>query len=349
MKRSWMSVLAVSALVSLAACGSDRKEVGSAVQVSADAAAAAPADTQASAAETTAAAAVSGELVVEATVPADSAPARNPTSGVIPAAPAGNQIREVDIAIDVPTDDFAQTVNEVSALATQVGGFVASSDVQSVEGVLGAREPATASLVIRVPSSTFAEVERELRSLGDVTSISYSGQEVSAQLVDLNARVETLRAQETAYNQLLENATTTADIITLSNELNGVRTQIEQISAQRESLKDRVAFSTFTVRIDEKFAVVAPVSEPAEERGRFEQVWDGSTDALVAVVTGLGLVLVALAPFALALSPVVVVAWLVARRRRRAVAAAEAAPHWPTPASQPRHDDEAGQLVDQSR
>jgi hypothetical protein len=255
-----------------------------------------------------------------------------PVGGVV-APPVGNQIREASIAIDVPTENFDQTVSEVASIATIVGGFVASSDATISDRTNKDREPASASLVIRVPSQSFEEVRTKLSRLGTVTSINFSGQDVSAQLVDLGARTKTLEAKEDAYNALLTQAKAIPDIVNITNEITAVRTEIEQLKAQEASLKDRVSYSTFTVRVDEVIAKEAPVKvaakkKPVDERGEFEKVWDDSTDALLAIVTGIGIVLVAVSPFAIALAPVALLGWWLSRRaanrRRRDFVAAQA-------------------------
>jgi hypothetical protein len=318
-----------------AACGSDNKASraepasveaadGPATSVSASARPAADESFAAAAATTFAPAPAEAEARAAETA-APSAPGSQPAAplGGVVAPPVGNQIREASIAIAVPTSDFDQAQSEVASIATIVGGFVASSDATISDRTDKNRAPATASMVIRVPSASFEEVRTKLSRLGTVTAINFSGQEVSAQLVDLDARIKILQGQEDAYNDLLRQAKTIPDIINMTNEVTAVRTEIEQLKASQASLKDRVALSTFTVRLDEVIAAEAPKAKPVvappakDDRGRFEKVWEESTDALAAIVMGVGIVLVALAPFAAALSPFALLAWLLSRRSAR--------------------------------
>jgi hypothetical protein len=309
------------------ACGSDSKTSVPALSSQAAASATTNAVLLAPEAKNEAPADTAAAVEGEASAPNTAAPAAPAPIGGVVAPPVGNQIREASLAIDVPTENFDQTVSEVASIATIVGGFVASSDATITDRTNKDREAASASLVIRVPSQSFEEVRTKLSRLGTITSINFSGQDVSAQLVDLGARTKTLEAKEDAYNALLTQAKAIPDIVNITNEITAVRTEIEQLKAQEASLKDRVSYSTFTVRVDEVVAKDKPVEVvakkkpvPVDNRGEFEKVWDDSTDALLAIVTGIGIVLVAVAPFAIALAPVALLGWWLSRRaanRRR--------------------------------
>jgi Domain of unknown function (DUF4349) len=309
-----------------AACGSDSKKSAESPAAAAAATSVAGARPEANESFSAPAATVAPSPVALEASADSAAPAATtavaPLGGVV-APPVGNQIREASLAIAVPTADFDSAQSQVASIATIVGGFVASSDATITDRTVKGRSPATATMVIRVPSASFEEVRTKLSRLGTVTAVNFSGQEVSAQLVDLDARIKILQGQEDAYNELLRQAKTIPDIINMTNEVTAVRTEIEQLKASQASLKDRVALSTFTVRIDEVITTDAPKAKPfmpvekRDERGRFEKVWEGSTDALAAIVTGIGIVLVAIAPFAAALAPFALLAWLLSRRSAR--------------------------------
>lgn len=258
--------------------------------------------------------------------PLDGMVALSPPSPSIPR--NGAQIKRSEIALRVPTNRFNMTVAKLSALPGSLGGFVQSSTVGGGEPVGNGRLPRSAVIVMRIPSSSFDDTRSRIASYGTFVREQISGEEVSAQLVDLDARIASLRLQEDAYRKLFNAASKIQDIITVQERLTEVRTQIERITAERAVLGDQVAFSTVSVNLEERLAKSTPMPPRRTERAGFsEQVsdaWARGRDALSAFLTAIAVVFVAIAPFAPILAIVVLVSWWVQRRvKTRAALRAE--------------------------
>ena len=85
-------------------------------------------------------------------------------------------------------------------------------------------------LTIRVPAEKFDATRAALSGLGDVENESINGQDVCSQLVDLGARITSLKAEEAAFQTLLGKATAIGDVLQIQDQLFNVRTQIEQLA-----------------------------------------------------------------------------------------------------------------------
>jgi len=158
--------------------------------------------------------------------------------------------------IDMRTKDPWATSQTVQQLAGSLGG-----DVLNVNES-GTSDNRTASLTIRVPSRSFQEALRQIRALdGEVVTSNVSGQDVTDQFVDLQARLTAKQAEEARYNALLVRANTIDEILKIDSALSNVRTQVEQLTGQINSIKSRTDFSTISMSVSP--ITILPVSEPA--------------------------------------------------------------------------------------
>lgn len=186
--------------------------------------------------------------------------------------------------------DVARAVERAGGIAAAAGGFVASSSTSTFRAGEG-----SGAITLRVPADRFDEVRRRVEALGTVRSSERSGQDVGGQLVDLAARLRTLRAEEAALGTILGGATDIGQILQVRDRLTGVRTQIEQLAGQQAGLEDQVAYATFQVSLREAGAP-APRTEPDDDG--LAASFRTAVDAAEAVVGGMVVVLGAVAPFA---------------------------------------------------
>jgi len=167
------------------------------------------------------------------------------------------------------TDPWALS-DKAQAVAAGVGGDVIGLS-QS-----GSGDQRVASLVIRVPSERFTDTLRQLRALdAEVVSSTVDGKDVTDQFVDLKARLTAKQAEEARYNALLTRASTIDEILKIDSALSNVRTQIEQLQGQVNSISARTQFSTITVSIS---PAIAPV-------GTTPSTWDPAKTVALAFAT----------------------------------------------------------------
>jgi hypothetical protein len=229
-----------------------------------------------------------------------------------PAVAAGDAkvVRTASLRIEVAGGDFRRTVREATSLASALGGFVAASETSSFEDGEGVAE-----LTLRVPVARFDDARERLSSLGELERESIEGRDVTGELVDLDARLRTLRAEEDALNAILAAARNVGDLLAVRGQLTGVRQQIEQLAAQQASLADRAEHSTITATIHEPRGARRPGDDP--DPWGLAKALRTAVDAAEAVV---GAMVVALG-FATPLLVLGVPAWLGWRRYGRRHAA----------------------------
>jgi hypothetical protein len=212
-------------------------------------------------------------------------------------------VRSARIDVTVARGVLDDRFEEARALATALGGYVERSETSR----------RLDTLVVRVPSARTDDAMEGFRGLGRLRAQSETGQDVGAQIVDLDARIRNLSAQEAVLQDIMRRAETIADTITVNQQLFAVREQIEQLQGRRRLLENQTTFSTITLTLRVGGAA-ASVDSP-NEQGRLAQAWDDAWEVAAAIVAGTIVVLGAVVPLGLlALGAWLV--WLAARRRR---------------------------------
>jgi hypothetical protein len=114
-----------------------------------------------------------------------------------------------------------------------------------------------------VPAASFQDAIASVRKLGTVQQFTIGGQDVSAQYVDLQARLKNAQAQQAAFQALLERATSIQDILNIQNQLGQTTALIEQLEGQIAYLDHATTYSSISVTLRE--AAVGPA--PADTWG----------------------------------------------------------------------------------
>jgi hypothetical protein len=196
-------------------------------------------------------------------------------------------------SLTLRVDDAAKRLEEARMITEQQGGFIASANLSDRAGVK------TAYVTLRVPTDKYRAVADALKKLAStVFDESESGQDVTDQYVDLEARLKAAKAEEAQYMEILKSARSIEDTLNVTARLGDVRTRIEQMEGQMRNLDDRTSYATLTVTMTEEARVEAPtrVWKPGETfkeavRALVESL-QGLADALIAfVVFFIGLVL----------------------------------------------------------
>ena len=162
-------------------------------------------------------------------------------------------VQTASLSLAVPRDQFDTTIQRARTIAAGSGGFVVSSSAsQGDEGQL-----VRGSLVLRVPERAYARVLEQLSDLGTVEAQEEAGQDVSQELVDLEARIRHLEAVEARLLGFLEEAGTVSAALTVQAELNRVQLELEQARGRLAYLDDQVAFATVALDVRERQVAAA--------------------------------------------------------------------------------------------
>jgi len=152
--------------------------------------------------------------------------------------------------LDLRVRDAQEAVEEIRGVAEYYEGQIFSVSVQ--ENANGMK---SGYVTIKVPGDTFYRAMsglKEIESVSIVLSEIMSGQDVTEQYVDLEARLSNKRAEESAFLELLDREEDElADVISVTRELSRVRGEIERLEGQLRYLDSKTDMSTITISISE--------------------------------------------------------------------------------------------------
>ncbi|WP_162185763.1 DUF4349 domain-containing protein [Lentzea aerocolonigenes] len=204
--------------------------------------------------------------------------------------------------VDLRSDDVLKAIGRIKDRAQAAGGFAGEENSTKDSG----------TVTVRVPSNELDKVVRDLVDIGDVTRSEVRSEDVTDQLVDVEARIATQRASVERLRVLFERAGSTSEVAQVEAELTKRQADLESMQRRSESLKGKVALATLTVRV-----ATVPIAAPEPEKVGFFGALAGGWNALVTVV---GVILVgvgAMLPFVVALGiPAAAVVYVLRRRKR---------------------------------
>ena len=210
------------------------------------------------------------------------------TTAVVPGSP--RVVRTADLRVKVVKGGFGSAFDRVASLAAANGGFVSSSSTASRD------DARSGELTVRVPADRFDAVRQSLGELGEVESQAIRGEDVSGQLVDFDARLKSLQAQEDSLRVLVGQAKAVGEVLQVQSSLFSVRQQIEQLKAQKANLEQATTLATLHLSLFEPGA--GSVVRPGDDNRSLAQSFERAVDGMLAVVGGMIVVVGYLVPIA---------------------------------------------------
>ncbi|HLS78357.1 MAG TPA: DUF4349 domain-containing protein [Nocardia sp.] len=148
-------------------------------------------------------------------------------------------------SVDITSDDPIAAAGRV---AEQVRALDGRIDSRTEQPGTDDNDP-SATLTVRVPADRTDSFVDGLGGIGTVTRVSTDRDDVTMQWEDLDARIRALRASVDRLRALIENASSTADLIDAEEALSSRQGELDSLTAQQRRLDDQVALSTLTLSI----------------------------------------------------------------------------------------------------
>ncbi|MGH3326705.1 MAG: DUF4349 domain-containing protein [Streptomycetales bacterium] len=237
--------------------------------------------------------------------------------GLARVVPRGRQVVHT-AQVTVETRDVSTAAARAEQLALGAGGMVSAQDTSTdsitdtVTGSpAGPADPAArqtrAELTLRVPPEQYRQVLRDLAELGRRLALTSRAEDVTQQVVDVEARLQTQQDSVQRLRALLAEAESVSDVISIESELSQRIADLEALEARQQALTEQVAMTTITVLFLEPEA--AARHDASGFLAGLRAGWQAFTASLAWLATAVGAVL----PFA----AVLVVLWLAYRLVRQ--------------------------------
>ena len=177
----------------------------------------------------------------------------------IDAAPDRKIIRDANLTIEVNSTTEAQL--RITSIAESNGGFVVASEAKQHENADPAKRTMDIKLVVRVPSTQFNSALEQIQKLAsNVTQQNVSGQDVTEEFIDLEARIKTQKALELQFLEIMKQANKVTDALEVQRQIAEVRTEIEKLEGRKRFLENRSSLSTITINIQTPMPIVVSAS-----------------------------------------------------------------------------------------
>jgi hypothetical protein len=201
-------------------------------------------------------------------------------------------IRTGNVSVSVENVDKA--ADTVKQLAEGSGGYIENSQIDIItvpqydykEGTAVTVETTEkqANMTIRVPEGQFQSIFNNIKSMGKLVSENISGNDITSEYRDTQARVDNLKIQEESLKQLMTKAKNVDEILRIETELNRVRTDIDISTGSLKRWDNLVQLSTIYIYMRElKPEELKSVDVP----GTWEKAYQGFIKAINNVVGGL--------------------------------------------------------------
>jgi hypothetical protein len=139
-----------------------------------------------------------------------------------------------EAALALATRTVREQVDAAVRITHELGGVIVSQDDSGV--------------MVRVPAPRFREALGLFEALGDVVERRVTAQDVSEQVRDTRVRLQNAINLRDRLRELLRQATTVPESLAIERELERLNETIALLQGQLESLEERVAYSTVTIR-----------------------------------------------------------------------------------------------------
>lgn len=188
-------------------------------------------------------------------------------------------IRNGSLSLIVQDPLAAQkAIEQMVAEMAGEGAFVVSS---SMRGSTSEGLPYI-TLNIRVPAAHFDAVMDRLAALAvEVRDRNESAQDVTADYVDLGARLEALEAARDRLRQIMDEASTTDELLQAEQQLTQREAEIESIKGQMQYMSQSAQLSNITIELSPSI-----LSQPVDSRWRPAETVRHSFDTLLSSLRG---------------------------------------------------------------
>ena len=203
----------------------------------------------------------------------------------------------ITIDMTVETDDLDMLTADLDQKIKSLGGYVEDQSVHNGSNY-ASRRYRSANLTVRIPEEKADQFTSDISGLANVVSQNLRREDITLNYVATSSRVTALETEEARLLELLAQAETMEDLLTIEARLTDVRYELKNYTSQLRLYDNQIDYATIYLYIEE-------VQEytPVEEPGFFERIRNTFSDAL----EGLGDGIVNITVFLVGNSPYILV------------------------------------------
>lgn len=191
-------------------------------------------------------------------------------------------IRTVDLNLE--TENYDSLMEGLEQQINSLGGYIEYKDAYhgNYNSKKNGYRNRHANITARIPANKLDEFTGKVAEIGNITYESESVEDVTLQYVDLSSHKKMLQTEQERLMELLENAESMEDIITIESRLSEVRYQIESMESQLRTFDNQVDYSTVHISVEE-----VEHYTPQPEKTTWERIKSGFGENVYRVTNGI--------------------------------------------------------------
>lgn len=152
-------------------------------------------------------------------------------------------------SLNISVKDFNAARASLDRIVRGRQGYVSSLNISTQKGA-----PQSLTGKLMIPAAQLDAALADLKALGRVEQEQQGGEEVTSQVVDLDARLKNARETETQLTDILRSRTgKIGDVLEVEKEMARVRGEIEGMEAEQKQLRERIAFASIDLSLAEEY------------------------------------------------------------------------------------------------
>lgn len=144
--------------------------------------------------------------------------------------------------LEFQTTEVKKTKTEIEKICKELNAYISSESENNYGDKLQYNQ------LIRVPANQFETLIARIEPLAEkIENKNISTQDVTEEFIDVEARLKTKKELEARFREILKQAKTVEDIVSIESKLANVRSEIESMEGRLNFLKNEVSLSTLNV------------------------------------------------------------------------------------------------------
>ena len=227
----------------------------------------------------------------------------------------------ITIDMYVETDDLDTLMTALDEKIAQLDGYVEDQSLHN-GSTYASRRYRNANLTVRIPDEKVEQFTSEMQGIANVVSENLNREDITLQYVATSSRVTALETEEARLLELLAQAETMEDLLTIEARLTDVRYELENYASQLRLYDNQVDYATIYLNIEE-VQEYTPVEEPTFLE-RIKNTFSDSLEGLGDGIVNVTVFLIGNSPYLLVLGVIAAAIILLLRRTAKIRAARKA-------------------------
>lgn len=188
------------------------------------------------------------------------------------------------VNLNLETENYDALMDGLEQEISNLGGYIEYKDAYhgNYNSRVNGYRNRHANVTARIPANKLDEFTGKVAKIGNITYESESVEDVTLKYVDLSSHKKMLMTEQQRLMELLENADTMEDIITIESRLSEVRYQIESMESQLRTFDNQVDYSTVHISVEE-----VEHYTPQPEKSTWDRIQSGFRENVYRVTNGI--------------------------------------------------------------